>query len=194
MTFAPHFPADWTHVSIKDFAVGHAKFSFDYERRPDRISLNVSTNNAAGYKIMFAPAMGIGTEFTSVTVDGNRKEIKTQEKAQVAQARVEIPVRDGTTQLDLEFVSTVEIIPVFPKTKVGEHNKGLKIISVEKEARQLMIKVEGLASKTYALQITNAEKITKVEGAVLEDDKLKIDMPDGKSRQFVSHRIILHLQ
>jgi glycogen debranching enzyme len=194
LTFSPHFPADWKHVSIKDYAVGQAKFSFDYERRTDRISLEVSTKNAAGYKITFAPALGIGTEFTSVTADGKQQEFKTHEKAQVTLAMVEIPVTDETMQLDLGFVPAVEILPALPKTKVGDNNKGLKIISVKKEFSQLTIQMEGLARRIYALPITNAEKVTKVEGAALENDKLKINMPEGKSRQFVSHRIILHLE
>jgi glycogen debranching enzyme len=194
LTFSPQFPADWTHVSIEDYAVGQAKFSFDYEKRTDRISLKVHTKNAAEYKITFAPAMGIGTEFTSVTEDGRQQEFETHEKAQVVQAKVEIPVTDATMQLDLGFVPAVEILPAVPTSKIGDSNKGLKIISVKKEASQLKIQVEGLARKVYALPITNAEKITNVEGAVLEKDRLIINMPDGKSRQFVSHRIILYLE
>jgi glycogen debranching enzyme len=194
LTFSPHFPADWKHVSIEDYSLGKAKFSFDFERRPDRISVKMHTKNAAGYKILFAPAMGIGTEFPSLTVDGKTTEMKTNEKAQVAQAMAKFPVRDGSMQIDLEYIPTVEILPVIPKTKVGDSNKSLKMISFTKKGSRLMIQVEGLTQRTYALRITNAEKITKVEGAVLEDDQLKINMPDGKSRQFVSHRIILHLQ
>jgi glycogen debranching enzyme len=194
LTFSPHFPANWTYASIKNYVVGQAKFSFDYERKTDRISLKVSTKNAAGYKITFAPAMGIGTEFTSLSVDGKPAEMKTHEKAQVAQATVEIPVRDGMMQLDLEYIPTVEILPVVPKTKVGDSNKGLKMISVKKEVSRLKIEVEGLACRTYALQITNPEMIATAEGAELKDDDLILRMPEGITGQFVSHKIILHLK
>jgi hypothetical protein len=194
LTFSPHFPADWKHVSIKDYAVGQAKFSFDYERREGAISLKVQTKNAAGYKITFAPAMGIGTEFTSLTVDGKPVAVETKEKAQVALAVTEIPVKNGTMQFDMGFVPTVEILPVVPKTKVGDGNKGLKMISIKKEASRLVIQVEGLARRSYVLLITNPEMIAKVEGAELKEDNLILRMPKGTAGQFVSHRIILHLQ
>jgi len=181
-------------VSIKDYSVRQARFSFDYERRKDTISLKVQTKNAAGYKITFAPAMGIGTKFTSLIVDGKPEAVETKEKAQVVQAVTEIPVKNGMMQFDLGFIPTVEILPVVPKTRVGDGNKGLKMISVKKEASRLMIKVEGLARRSYALRITNPGMIAKVEGAELKDDDLILRMPEGTAGQFVSHRIILHLQ
>ena len=194
LTFSPHFPADWKHVSIIDHSVGQAKFSFDYERREGAISLKVHTSNAAGYKILFAPAFGIGTEFTSLIVDGKPVAVKTQEKAQVALTMTEIPVKDGTTQLDLKFDPTVEILPVLTKTRVGDGNLGLKIISIKKEALKLMIKAEGLGRRSYELQITNPEMIAKVEGATLKDDKLILTLPDGKAGQFISQIIFIHLR
>jgi len=194
LTFSPHFPADWEHVSIKDYSLGQATFSFDYEKRTDRISMKVNTKNAAGYKILFAPAIGTGAEFIALTVDGKPAEMKTHEKAQVAQAMAEIPVRDGTMQLDLGFVPTVEILPVVPQTRVGDGNKGLKIISVKKEASRMIIQVEGLAGSSYALGVTNPELIAKLEGATLKDDHLMLTFPDGNTGQFVSHSIVIHLQ
>ncbi|UCE43170.1 MAG: hypothetical protein JSV17_01285 [Candidatus Aminicenantes bacterium] len=194
LTFSPHFPANWEHVSIKDYSIGKAKFSFDYERKTDALSLKIQTKNAKGYKILFAPAFGLGTEFISLTVDGEPLEMKTEEKAQVAQAIAEIPVKDGKMQLDLGFVPTTEILPVVPNSRIGDRNKGLKLISVKKNASRLIIQVEGLAGSNYALGITHPELIVKVEGAKLEDDKIKFNILDDKSHQFVSHRIILHLQ
>jgi hypothetical protein len=194
LTFSPHFPADWKRVSIIDYSVEQAKFSFDYERRESTISLKVHTKNAAGFKILFAPAFGIGTEFTSLTVDGKPVAVKTQEKAQVVLTMTEIPVKEGTMQLDLRFDPTVEILPVVTKTRIGDGNKGLKIISIKKEATKLMIKAEGLARSSYELGITNPELIAEVEGATLEEDHLMITFPAGKPGQFISHSIIIHLR
>jgi len=194
LTFSPHFPADWKHVSIKNYAVGHVIFSFDYERRTDEISVKVHAENAGGYTILFAPAMGIGTEFTSLTVDGKPLDYNTIEKNQAVLAETEIPARNSPMQIDLKYIPTVEILPTVPKTRVGDRNKGLKIISIKKEASKLMIRVEGLAHQNYALRVTNPEKIMKVEGAVLNSDKLILTMPDGKFGQFISYRIVLHTQ
>lgn len=194
LTFSPHFPADWTHAAIKDYSVGEAKFSFDYKRRPDGIFLEVHTKNAEGYRILFAPALGIGTEIRAISVDGRPADYGTHEKAQVVLAMAEIPVKNGSMQIELKFIPTVEILPFVPETRVGDGNKGLKFISIKKETPKLMIHAEGLAGKTYAVRITHAEKIGRVEGAVLEGNKLMVTMPDGKSEKFVSRTVILHLR
>ncbi len=194
LTFSPHFPADWTHVSIEDYAVGPAKFSFEYERQADAVSLNVLSKNAEGYKFLFAPAMGIGTEYKSLTVDGKPIGIKKEGKKQAVLATAEIPVRADRIHIELGFIPTVEILPAIPNTKVGDSNRGLKIIAVEKDGSQLIIQVEGLAGKSYALGITNPGLISSVEGATPEDGHLKITFPQGNPGRFVARRIIIHLQ
>ena len=194
LTFSPHFPADWTQVSIQNYSVGKAKFSFDYKRMPDGIVLDVHTKNAEGYRILFSPTFGIGTEIRAVSVDGKPVGYDTHEKAQVVLASAEIPVKNVSMQIELKFIPTVEILPVVPGTKVGDGNKGLKIISLRRETSKLTIHAEGLARKTYAVRITNAEKIGFVQGAVHEGNILMITMPDGKQGKFVSHTVTLHLR
>ncbi len=193
LSFSPHFPADWKHVVIDNYAVGKATFSFEYERSENTVFLKVVTKNASGYKLLFSPAFGIGTGITSLDVDGKQIAFKTEEKAQVAQVMTEIPVIDGTMQLELRFNPTVEILPVIPDTEVGDRNHGLKIISIKKDESKLTLKAEGLAQKRYMLGITNADMIAKVEGALLKDDKLILTMPNGKPGQFIAQNIVIHV-
>jgi hypothetical protein len=194
LTFSPHFPADWSHVSIEDYAIGQAKFSFDYERREDAISLKVASQNAVGYKILFAPAMGIGAAFKSLTVEGKPAGIKKVEINQSVLAAAEIPVIEGDMLIELGFIPTVEILPVVTRTGVGDSNKGLKIIAVKKGGAQLTIQVEGLTGNRYALGITNPGLISNVEGATLEKDRLIIAFPDGKPGQFIFRNIVVYLR
>jgi hypothetical protein len=194
LTFSPHFPADWEHVAIKDYTVGQAKFSFNYERHANRISVDVKTENAYGYKILFAPALGIGTRFTFIRVDGKAVDFKIHEKNQVILAETEIPVKNSQMQIELEFAPTVEILPPIPEINVGDSNNGLKIIYIKKDASKLMLHAEGLANRTYMLEITKAEKIDRVEGGSLDKNKIFLTMPDGPMGKFVVHTIILHLR
>lgn len=194
LVFSPHFPADWDHVSIQDYHVGSAKFSFDYKKQANKISVNVKTENADGYTIFFAPAMGAGTQFTSFSVDGKAMGYKTNEKKQVALAKAEIAVRDSTMQFEMGYVPTVEILPAVPQIRVGDRNTGLKILSVQKDASTLMIQVEGLARESYVLGITEAGMIDRVEGGKLEKNKIAFTTPDGIWGEFVSHTLFLHLR
>jgi glycogen debranching enzyme len=195
MTFSPHFPADWTHVSIQNYAVGQAAFSFDYHRRANKITVDVHTKNAAGYTILFAPAMGIGTRIESLSADGKPVDFKTSEKSQTVLAEAEIPVDDGgTMQIELDYVPTVEILPSVHEVLVGDGSKCLKITSVEKDDSKLIIHVEGLAYRTYELGITHSEKIAQVEGGSCASKNILLTMPSGPMGQFVSYTVLLHLE
>ncbi|MDH5386794.1 MAG: hypothetical protein OEY18_19000, partial [Candidatus Aminicenantes bacterium] len=130
----------------------------------------------------------------SLHVDGKPVEFKTQERAQVVHIESEIPVREDSLSIDLTFIPTVEILPFVPESKTGDSNKGLKIISLNKEGSRLVLEVEGLSNETYEVQVTMPEDIAQVEGAELKNDRLIITMPEGEIRQFVLLKIVVHLK
>jgi NADH:ubiquinone oxidoreductase subunit F (NADH-binding) len=94
----------------------------------------------------------------------------------------------------MEFDPSVEILPPLVRTKIGDRNKGLKIISVEKEGRLLKVNMEGLADEFYELGVMNEELIDKVEGATLDGNKLKIEIPPGKNQAFLPHQILIYVR
>jgi len=194
LIFSPHFPANWKQVFIENYQVGQAKFAFEYERGKDKIVVKVHPENAQGYRIHFAPALGIGTRIQSLHVDGKPVEFRTQEIAQVVQVESEIPVREDSLSIDLTFVPTAEILSFVPESKTGDSNKGLKIISLKKEGPKLIVQVEGLTNETYHMRVMMPERIAKAEGAELEGDELILTMPGGKFEEFVSQRIVIHLK
>ncbi len=194
VTFSPHFPADWKQVNIQNYKVGQAKFSFDFARELDKISVKVLTANAAGFKIQFAPALGIATKVLSLSLDGEPVPFQAQNKAQVMMVKSEIQALKKEMVLELRYTPAVEILSCIPQTEVGERNKGLKIISLKKEASHLELQVEGLAQKSYELGAMNPESIAYVDGAELLGDKLVMAMPEGEPGQFVPHRVIIHLK
>lgn len=191
--FAPHFPADWEKVSIKNYKVGKANFSLDYRRGKSSIEVSFQSEKAEGYKLHFAPALGAGSKIKSLKVDRQTFLFKTESTPQTIQVEAEIPLKKKSLFIKMEYIPTVEILPPVAETKVGERNKGLKIISIKMEGGELKIKVEGLANEKYELKVMNAEFIKKVEGAKQEAYKLKIQMPEGKANTFVPHLIVIHL-
>jgi len=191
--FAPRFPADWEKVSIENYRLGEALFSFDYEKTQDKIMVSVRSKNSEGYRLHFAPGLGIGSRIQSLVVDGKTIPFKPRNMNQITEAEADLPVERESMVLNLEFEPTAEILPPVLETKAGARNKGLKIISILREDKKLRVKLEGLAEEEYELQVWNPEFLEKVEGAVLQDDKLSFVMPTGKTGTFVPHQITLIL-
>lgn len=192
--FSPHFPANWREVSIRNYKIGNAVFSFNYKRYKGKIAVSVQSQNAEGYKLYFCPALGTGSTIKSLKVDGNPFAFRIQDKKQMVLCHAEIPLKNHSMMIEMEFLPTVEILPPLLKTKVGERDKGLKIISVEKEGGLLKVKVQGLADEFYELGVMNEDLIDSAEGASLEGNKLKIKIPHEENRAFLPHQILIHIR
>jgi glycogen debranching enzyme len=194
LIFSPHFPAAWNQVSISNYRVGQANFSLEFERSEDKIVVKVYPERAQGYTLRFTPALGIGTRVQSLKANGEPVEFKTEEKAQVVLVESEIPVKEDLLSIEITFLPTVEILPVVPESQTGDSNKGLKIISLNKESSRLIIEFEGLTNATYHMRVTMPEFIAKVDGAEVKKDKLILTMPEGKLGNFVPKKIAIFLQ
>jgi hypothetical protein len=194
IVFSPHFPADWQEVSIKNYKMGNAAFSFYYKRSKGKITVSVQSMNAEGYKLRYAPALGIGSTFKTLKVDGEPYTFQIKKEKQMILGHAEIPIKNNSMMIEMEFDPSVEILPPLVRTKIGDRNKGLKIISVEKEGRLLKVNMEGLADEFYELGVMNEELIDKVEGATLDGNKLKIEIPPGKNQAFLPHQILIYVR
>ena len=191
ITFAPHFPADWEQVAVHNYAVGKARFSFDYHRQKDSLKIKINSRNAAGYTIHLAPALGSGSRIQSLKIDGVPQEFKVREFPQVIQPYFEIPADQNHQEVVLDYIPYVEVLPSIPLHQVGAGNQSLKIISIQNLADGLIIQVEGLVGKIYSVSVINHELINRIEGARLDGQRLFFQIPGDKTGEWIVHTIKL---
>ncbi|MFQ5722058.1 MAG: amylo-alpha-1,6-glucosidase, partial [Candidatus Aminicenantales bacterium] len=190
--FNPYFPGDWEKVAIKNFQVQEAKFSFDYRRSKSSIKVFLQAQKGEDYRLYFAPALAVGSKIKSLVVDGQATPFKIKIFPQAVQAKAEISLNKKSINIEMKFKPTVEVLPPKVITRTGERNRGLKIISIKRgKNKELLIKVEGLAGEKYELNILNPELVKKANGANLEENRLKIQMPAGQPKTFIPHTIII---
>jgi glycogen debranching enzyme len=191
--FAPQFPGDWENISIENFKVGDATFSFETQKSLGSMAVRVRTSNAQPFMLKFAPAFAIGTKISSITLDGESIPFETKTFSQVIQPIAFIPLKGNSHLIEVNYMPTVELLPIVTHSKIGDPNRGLKIIHVEKKEKKILLRVEGIAGKKYSLPLKNTKFVKEVSGANLKADKLEIVIPDDKSDGFVYHHITIHL-
>jgi hypothetical protein len=183
ITFAPHFPANWDHVSINNYQIDKTILSFNYVRDKDKIIIEIGSEQSEGFMLRIAPALGVGSIINTVIV--NKKPVKFDQvlSTQTIQPIVNVMLKEGTT--------TVELLPPNIETKTGDRNKGLKIISVRKVGNHYKVDVEGLSGKSYFLEVVNPELIQEVKGGSLSENKIMIEMPSDKVNEFITLQVII---
>lgn len=192
--FSPFFPADWENVKIDNYKIGDASFSIDYKKSKGKISVTFHSNRAEGYTVHFAPNLSIMTKIKSFSINGEPAVFDTTQTTQTVQIKADRQINGSPLLFELDTLPSLEILPVISRTKVGNRNIGLKILSVRKKESSIVIKVEGLAKTDYVLRVLNPEMAESVTGAVIKKGQLKITLPEGPAGEFVPHQVIIHIQ
>ncbi|MGA2585927.1 MAG: GH116 family glycosyl hydrolase [Candidatus Aminicenantales bacterium] len=193
--FEPRFPADWTHVSIENYKIGDEVLSLRYRKSANKIALEIERRKSAPCRLIFAPALGLGTRVRSINLNG-RKIAFRLEANPLAQA-VRPVVETGLSQSDLIEIETdpaPEFLPPANESETGDINKGLRIIRLTQDGGNLKAVVEGIAGRIYDLRLANARLIRTVTGGALEGSTIHIQIPDGPPGIYVRHELVLNFR
>ncbi len=196
LEFRPQFPADWPAVHIPNFRLGEASADLRYTRRDGNIQLVVTAQGAKGFTFRFAPALFAGTVVQSVTVNGQPAEFRVEKRGYLIIPEVTFPLQEGESRVDIRFAPTVAILPPLRENRVGERNRGLKIVRIQREERTLTVVTEGLAGETGWLRVTHPEQIVRVQGARLQGNTLEIlflAQKHGGLDSFVEQTIVVEI-
>lgn len=145
-------------------------------------------------KIHFAPNLSVMTKIQSFSINGEPAVFDTTQTTQTVQIKADRLINGSPLLFELDTVPSLEILPVISRTKVGNRNIGLKILSVRKKESSIVIKVEGLAKTDYVLRVLNPGMAKSVIGAVIKEGQLKITIPEGPVGEFVPHQVTIHIQ
>jgi len=189
--FSPHLPADWKHVSINNYKIGGSTFSFRIKRSRDRLKILIRTENADGYKLQLAPTFAMGTDIESVTVNDLNVSVTLLEYSQVILPKIIYPIKSDSIDVEYRFRPTVEVLPPVLVSKVGDINRGLKIVSMKRTGTRILLECEGLAETSYEIQLVNADLVQSVEGGRLQDDRIITVFPSGQVGTYVRKRVVI---
>ncbi len=192
--FRPGFPAQWQDVSVSNWMIGPARLALSYIRRKDGLTLHVTSENAAGFHLAFAPALGLGTKVLSADRNGKPVEfaVETVPAAQSVRPRLEFPLT-GDDTIDLKFTPAPEIVFPDMPAATGDPSVGLRLVRSGLSGRDLKLSFEGPAGKAFTLGILNGERVEAVTGAALDGRTMTVAFPPG-SVAFVATEVTLRLK
>jgi hypothetical protein len=193
IVFEPQFPADWPEVWLDNVRVGGEGFDLHFLREKEKIRLEITSKPGAGFRLRFAPVLAPGTRVTAAALDGRPLAYKEPPEGPAVRPAAEFTL-SGRNVVEIAFVPTVEILPPQIVSRVGDGDRGLKIIRVTREANELKVVVEGLAGESYDLGLTNPGLVESVAGARLSGNLLSIKMPADVGGEFLRLEIAIKLK
>ncbi len=193
LRFAPQLPAHWKQTQIDNYRLGSSSWSFTYGRRPGCVTITTQAQNGRDYQLTLAPILGAGTRIDSVLVNGKRAPFHLNTASHAQQIVVTMTVRELATKTMIYYRPGLEIVPPVQEARLGDENKGVKIISMQQHGSVIEVRLEGVAGRTCTLRLEEAARIAEIDGAFFNGEEIQVPFPHGCGDDFVEKTIRVYL-
>lgn len=196
LVFAPHVPADWSSFSVDHVRVGAETLSFDYQRTPDNIRLDVqSTGSKPGTKqcsLEFSPAVSPRARIKQVRFNGRAKQfhLETHSSDQHVSMEVELPIGGARSIVEINMESNFELSWPSTLPALGDTSHGMRMLSESWTPAKdtLTLLLSGTTGQSYEFLAWNASQVSSIEGAQIDKTK------DRAAERATDRPLRVHLQ
>jgi hypothetical protein len=197
---APHLPADWKSVDIRNLSVGGEKLDLREIRDEGGITLEVQASGSKSCTIDFQPAVSWRAKVLGVEWDGHSAQFHVKPNTEDQHVLVHVTVTDGSHKLGIRTQDDFGLSYDGQLPELGTASQGLRILSQQWNAArdQLTIETSGIAGRQYELSIWNGGQIRSVSGARLERESdgktvLLLDMPNKEGGRVAQASVTIQL-
>jgi hypothetical protein len=172
--FAPHFPADWTSVEVKNVQVGGCVLQLAYRKSNEGIRLQVTRTGNQQCTLEFAPAVSMRATVVGAELDGHSLPVRSEVNSQDQHASVQFPVRNGSQTVLLRVHDDFGLTVRSALPPLGSESRGLRVTSEvwSSERDRLTLEVSGASATAYMLPVWHAEEIANIQGGeIINDDQ-----------------------
>lgn len=175
LAFAPHLPADWPGVTLRNVRMGAARLTLRLERTAEAVTLRVD-NPGAPVAIDFAPEVPLGATMAGGSVGDRPAAVAVEEHAHDRHARVRFTAASGSTTVRIALTGGVLVAPIAPLPTLGQRSRNPILARAQIEGDALVL--DGWVGPSGgALTVTSARPITPAAGAVaLADGRWRVTL------------------
>ncbi|MFB0519771.1 MAG: amylo-alpha-1,6-glucosidase, partial [Acidobacteriota bacterium] len=198
IALAPHLPASWEEIKVRNFWIGDGVFSFDIKRDADKYSVSASRTAPTPYKLVFSPAFPLGTAIKGVTIDGKEAPFEAEPGKHDLHCRVEVELSQ-TRLIEITYQKGIEIMPPPLKTNPGDRSTSLRIIDWALNEDRFKIVVEGVRGVSYLLELKTPFEVESVtEGKMVKDEgnlkSMEVAFAAEGQGRYQQKEVIIHLR
>ena len=166
--FAPHVPAEWPEVSIKN--VGVSKTKLDLVLRQSVTSIDLEIDNSGGQMTMlFRPGLALGAKLVRAEYAGQQISATAETSGGDEQARLTLTVPHGASRCHLTLQGGVAIILPARQLRVGDASQAPKIVDVSLTGKMLTIEADIRDGQEGVFQLRTRWKPVPGGGQVIRD-------------------------
>jgi glycogen debranching enzyme len=151
VTLAPHLPAGWDSVVIRRLPAGYGRYTVRLSRNDSSFAADIALTSMAGVdSIVFAPALPLGATIQQVTANG--QPVSCASQATGGDVHLGCRLQLGShLAVEVRHTPGWEVLLPAANPEPGARSSALKLLTQRLTGDTLVLDVEGLAGRTYAL-------------------------------------------
>jgi hypothetical protein len=199
--FTPHFPADWTSVSVDNLTCGDSTVNLVYTKNAEGISLQAQRTGTKECTLTFSPSLSLRAEVSSAELNGHHITTNSETTACDQHVTVSYPLPQGESTLRIRTRDDFSISYAATPPQIGSTSQGLRVTGEEWSANRdlLTLNVSGRPGAAYDLAVWNPSQIASMDGAQLaRDDQgrevIRINFPPSQSMSYVNSKVTVRFR
>ncbi len=179
--FAPHLPAQWPTLTLRNVRVGSTRSTLRLTRSDDSLTLTVD-NPGAPLAIDFAPELPLGAMPTKAAVGGRPAMATVEEHGQDRHARLRFTAATGTTTVRIEWKGGLTVAVAPPAPELGQRSRALILTRARLDGDALVLDGWITGPGDADLTVTGARAMTAEQSSVaaLGEQRWKVTLaPTG---------------
>jgi glycogen debranching enzyme len=201
IVFAPHLPADWESLGIRNVRAGDCKVDLSLRRTLDEVDLTATPSGAGKCTLEFSPALSPRARVVGAELNGRRVPFEVPANTVDRHATVRFEPGAGANNLRIRIRNDFGLILPANLPDLGSASEGLRVVSEKWSSSHatLSLTAAGRPGQVYRLGVRNPEQIESVEGAVLEKSGpgsrgLRIQFAEDQAQGYAHRTVTIHFR
>lgn len=198
---APHVPAEWDSMVVRNVRVGQTVLTLQYRRAGEAIELEVRQDGAGPVEIEFAPAISVRAQVLGADVNGMQLKADQERTGQDKHIVLRFKSREGVTRARVRVRNDFGLVVPASLPSLGAKSENLKLVAERWSERgdELVLDVAGLAGREYEIELVGGAQVASLEGGELKtrDDgkwSLRVRFSGPPNGRYVAGRVTLHFR
>jgi glycogen debranching enzyme len=162
--FAPHLPADWNTLTVRNIQLQKANIDFVWTRANDGSELEAS-NSGEPIHLMYSQEIPLGSTLKGARWNGKPIHARLEEHAQDAHAAVDVELPHGTSHITLSYSGGVSLVMPEVHPRIGDASRAMKLIGVKLSGSTYTIDAQVDAAEASNFQLRTTRNVVAVHGA-----------------------------
>jgi len=164
LIFAPHIPADWNTVTIRNIQLPQAKIDLIWTRTDGGSSLE-AMNSGDRIHLAYGPEIPLGSALKGARLNGKPVHARLEAHEQDTHATMDVELPHGTSHITMEYSGGVSLVLPKVTPRIGDPSRAIKLIDVKLNGSEYTIDVDVDSSEKSNFQLQTVRKIAEIHGA-----------------------------